>query len=199
MTKRKIAIAIAAAALAGTCAIGGTLAWLTSTDTVTNTFTMGDVNMVITETMLGTDTRTEYGQEYKIVPGGSATKDPQFEIAEDSEDAWLFAYIDDTLMVDGTAAVEKYNFAEGWVKVEGNLYVYGTEAGGVYTPTVVEADDDILFFTSIEFSDSLVADKEDSNNGVAGDIDVKGFLIQSENMDWATALAAAKGAFGLNA
>lgn len=199
MTKKKIAIAIAAAALAGTCAIGGTLAWLTSTAEVNNTFTMGDVNMVITETIPGTTSREEDGQEYKIVPGGTAAKDPRFEIAADSEAAWLFAYIDDDLKVGETAAVTEYAFSDGWVKVEGNLYVYGTKDQGTYTPTVVTANQDIPFFTEISFSDALVADKEDEKNGVTGNIDVKGFLIQSEKMDWNTALAAAKQSFGLNA
>ena len=48
-------------------ALGGTLAWLTAkTDTVTNTFTVGDINIDLTETTT----------DYKLVPGNTIAKDP---------------------------------------------------------------------------------------------------------------------------
>lgn len=192
----KIIAAIAATAIAGSAAIGGTLAWLTSNAQVTNTFTMGDVNMILTETVPGTSSREADGQEYAIVPGGTVAKDPQFEIDSDSEDAYLFAYINDTLKVDNVAAVDEYAMATGWTAVNGvsGLYYYGANE----ELTVVEADDDIPFFTSVTFKETLTADKEASNNGVTGDITVKGFLIQAEGgMDYATALAQAKTSFSL--
>ena len=80
MTKRKIAIAIAAAALAGTCAIGGTLAWLTSSAQITNTFTMGNVKITLDEANLATENesdRTSSNQEYTVYPGAVVEKDPQ--------------------------------------------------------------------------------------------------------------------------
>ena len=58
--KKKILASVVAVALVACCVIGGTLAWLTDkTDSKVNTFTVGDVNIDLTET-----TTT-----YKILPG----------------------------------------------------------------------------------------------------------------------------------
>ena len=42
--KKKYALALAAAAMVGTLAVGGTLAWFTDTETATNVVTMGNVD-----------------------------------------------------------------------------------------------------------------------------------------------------------
>ena len=50
--KRSVALLVAIALLIG-CAAGGTMAWLTmQTGTITNTFTVGDINITLDETML---------------------------------------------------------------------------------------------------------------------------------------------------
>lgn len=47
--KKKMALSVAAAALVGTLAVGGTLAYFTDTETATNTITTGNVDVKITE------------------------------------------------------------------------------------------------------------------------------------------------------
>lgn len=75
------------------CAVGGTIAWLTAeTDTVTNTFTVGDINIDLTETF-NTDTNndgTNDAWQAKLIPGFNYTKDPEVSVAAGSEDCYLF-------------------------------------------------------------------------------------------------------------
>ena len=47
--KKKYALALAAAAMVGTLAVGGTLAWFTDTETATNVVTMGNVDITLSE------------------------------------------------------------------------------------------------------------------------------------------------------
>ena len=59
------------------CTVGGTLAWLTAkTETVTNTFTVGDIGTLTLEEATGTV--IEDGKKsYTIVPGMDIAKDPK--------------------------------------------------------------------------------------------------------------------------
>ena len=78
--------------------VGGTLAWLTAkTDPVVNTFTVGDINITLTETYNfdkdgdGTsDTWTA-----KLIPGSSYQKDPKVTVKAGSEKCYLFVKFDE--------------------------------------------------------------------------------------------------------
>lgn len=62
--------------------VAGTYAYLTSkTATITNTFTVGKVNIDLTETT---------GTEYQLIPGKSYLKDPTVTVKENSEKCYLF-------------------------------------------------------------------------------------------------------------
>ena len=103
--KKKIVAFILVFALALALGIGGTLAWLTAeSGTVTNTFTIGKIEITLAET-------TE--DEYKIVPGWSYEKDPTVTVLADSEACWLFVEVteSDVILVDSdTKAETKMNF-----------------------------------------------------------------------------------------
>ena len=93
-------------ALAGVLAIGGavggTLAWLTDeTDTVTNTFTAGDIGITLTETSDGS---------FTIIPGGKDKKDPVVKVTGDSEKCYLFVEVleKNNDITDATAEPMKY-------------------------------------------------------------------------------------------
>ena len=86
--KKKITITIICAVLSCVCLIGTTFAWLTDkTGTVTNTFTVGNVDIDLTETT---------GTTYKMVPGAEISKDPTVSVATGSEACWLFVKIVET-------------------------------------------------------------------------------------------------------
>ena len=64
-------IALLALVLVIGCVAGGTVAWLVATtDTVTNTFTYGKINITLTETE----------RTYNIVPGVALDKDPKVTV-----------------------------------------------------------------------------------------------------------------------
>lgn len=85
MKKRTMAL-LAAVLLVVGVAIGGTLAWLTAqSDTVTNTFTTSDINITLAETT---------GNEYKMIPGHTITKDPKVTVTAGSEDCYLFVKLE---------------------------------------------------------------------------------------------------------
>lgn len=73
--------------------VGGTLAWLTAqTQTVTNTFTVGDINILLTETY-NTDTDNNGKNDAwqaKLIPGTTYAKDPVVTVKANSEDCYLF-------------------------------------------------------------------------------------------------------------
>lgn len=118
--KKKIFIPIIALALVVCCAVGGTIAWLTDvTDPVTNTFTVGNIDIELIETT---------GATYKMVPGCDIAKDPKVTVEANSENCYLFVKVDEANWPEfteenGTRKVN-YALAEGWTLVEGQTNVY---------------------------------------------------------------------------
>ena len=91
-------------------ALGGTLAWLTAkTGTVTNTFTVGDINIDLTETTT----------DYKLVPGNTIAKDPTVTVKSGSEACWLFVKVDESANLDDFIT---YEMADGWTELEAGVY-----------------------------------------------------------------------------
>ena len=118
----KALVALLAFVLVIGCSLGGTLAWLTDeTDEVTNTFTVGDINITLTETE----------REYKILPGVNIPKDPKVSVEANSEACWLFVKVDEVnwppfTETSGGRKVN-YSIAYGWIPLDGKLGVYYRE------------------------------------------------------------------------
>lgn len=191
MTKKKIAIALAAAALAGTCAIGGTLAWLTDAKSVTNTFTVGSITASIAETT---------GNDYKIVPGVEISKDPTITIARGSEKCYVFAHIANGLKINNES-VATFNLYDAedykWVLVDGtgtdDLYILSDKETG--QPKVVDAsteDQNFKFFNAVTVDGDLV-DSENIAQLNNAKVDVAVYAHQSETVMYSKVLEEAKG------
>ena len=149
MKAKKVLALVLCAALLVAGSVAATLAYLMSTDTVTNTFTVGKVVITLDETDVD-----EYGavikgaepvkgNEYKLIPGHNYKKDPTIHVQAGSEKCWLFAKIENGLGDDAT--IDK--LAEcGWTLVTGETNVYWHEA--------VESSDtvqDVKIFESFTF------------------------------------------------
>ncbi|MCI6999233.1 MAG: SipW-dependent-type signal peptide-containing protein [Clostridiales bacterium] len=73
----------------------GTMAYLTSTDTVTNTFTVGKVQIKLDEAAVNPDGTLVEGAErvkannYKLLPGLTYAKDPMVTVLKGSERAYV--------------------------------------------------------------------------------------------------------------
>lgn len=105
-------IALLALVLVIGCVAGGTVAWLVAkTDTVTNTFTYGKIDITLTEVAGGTD------KQFKIIPGTDITKDPKVTVTAGSEACWLFVKVEET----GTFVADKvtYAIADSWTQGNG--------------------------------------------------------------------------------
>ena len=64
--------------------IGGSVAWLTAkTEPLVNTFTVGDINIDLTETTT----------DYKMVPGNTIAKNPKVTVKAGSEACYLFVKV----------------------------------------------------------------------------------------------------------
>ena len=88
--------------------VAGTYAYLTDkTDAVVNTFTVGNVNIDLTETT---------GNSYKMVPGTTIKKNPKVTVEADSEACWLFVKV---VKSDNFDDFMTYDMANGWTALEG--------------------------------------------------------------------------------
>lgn len=110
-TLKPMLIAMAVVLLLG-CVTGGTLAWLTSTTgAVTNTFTVGDINITLDETT----------SDYKMIPGYTIAKDPVVTVEANSEKCYLFVKVTKSTNFDNYMT---YEMASNWTAVDGATGVY---------------------------------------------------------------------------
>ena len=125
-TTKKLIIAVVALSLALLGVVGGTLAYLhTSTKTVTNTFTYGDINIELKESD---------NLDLKLVPGRPITKDPYVIVDKDSEACYLFVKIQHPTEL---ADYISYDIADGWTALNGVDDVYYR---------LVDAEEDQTFY-----------------------------------------------------
>ena len=106
MKKKALALVLALTLLVAGI-VGGTLAWLTDqTAEVKNTFTVGDINIGLTETTA----------DYKMVPGNTIAKDPTVTVKANSEACWLFVKVEESANFGDFMT---YEMANGWTQGDG--------------------------------------------------------------------------------
>ena len=109
MKKKTLALVLALTLLVAGV-VGGTLAWLTDqTAEVKNTFTVGDINIDLTETTT----------DYKMVPGNTIAKDPTITVKANSEACWLFVKVTESTDLKDFIT---YTIANGWTKLQDGVY-----------------------------------------------------------------------------
>ena len=118
----------------------GTLAYLTGTDTVNNTFTVGNVKITLDEAKVNTDGTPVEGadrvntNEYHLLPGHTYTKDPTVTVKANSEACWLFVQVTESTNLKDFIT---YAIAEGWTALP--------SVDGVYYREVSASDADQTF------------------------------------------------------
>lgn len=133
--KKKTLLMSLAAVLLVAAGVFGTLAYLTSTtETVENTFTVGNVNIDLDEAAVdvygnkleGEDRRT--ANEYKLIPGYKYVKDPKVTVKSGSDKSYVYVKVVNTLGELETAEADETIAAQlvknKWELLEGNLNVY---------------------------------------------------------------------------
>ena len=94
-TKRKALLLSLCAVLLVVASVMGTMAYLTSSDTVTNTFTVGSVNIKLDEAKANPDGTLVEGADrvkansYKLLPGHTYNKDPMVTVLKGSESSYV--------------------------------------------------------------------------------------------------------------
>lgn len=154
---------VAAIALVVTTMLA-TMAYLTSTTAVSNTFTVGNITIQMFESKVDSDgnvietgdKKTADGNSYHLVPGSTYTKDPTIYVAPNSDDCYLFIKVrnqirsveDGHFKPDGNDAetMRDQLKANGWIDVyhisnDETIYCYkGTPAEGVTLSAESETD-----------------------------------------------------------
>ena len=98
-TKSKALLLTLCAVLLVTASVLGTMAFLTSTASVENTFTVGSVKITLDEAKVTTDGKPVGGaarvaeNSYKLMPGHTYTKDPTIHVDAASEDCFIRAKV----------------------------------------------------------------------------------------------------------
>ena len=111
--------------------IAGTMAYMTSqTETITNTFTVGSVNITMDETDVNAygvkdgESRVT-ANEYKLIPGHTYVKDPTIHVAEGSEQCWLFVKVVNNITdIEAATTIADQMTANGWTALTGVDNVY---------------------------------------------------------------------------
>ena len=158
----------------------GTLAYLTSQDTVTNTFTAGNVTITMDEAKVD-----EYGveqtgearvktNEYKLVPGHTYTKDPTITVGSGSEDCYIFVKIENGLGADAAIAMD----TEKWTLVNGEL----TGTSVWMCNGVKKAGDAVTPFGTFKFSENAKPADHTSKK-----IIITAYAIQADTLNGKTA------------
>lgn len=117
MKKKSLILVLALALIVATVA-GGTLAWLMDvTDPVTNTFTVGDIDITLDE--------SEDNWSKQVIPGYTYEKDPVVTVSANSVDCYLFVKFEE---VNNPADYFDYEStltaANGWTKLDGTDNVW---------------------------------------------------------------------------
>lgn len=131
--KKKSFMTVLALVLVLSVAVSGVVAWLTDkTGTVTNTFTVGDINIELTENGAVSSGDGNATKDYKLMPGVDLEKDPKVTVKAGSEACWLFVKVTENhwptyVTTTGKNKVAYSVITEGenkWVAVDGHPGYY---------------------------------------------------------------------------
>ena len=169
MRKSHIWLIITAVLLAAV-GVGVTVALLVaSSKPVVNTFTIGGVNITLTETTT----------EYKLTPGATVAKDPTVTVLANSEKSWLFVKVEKEQDFDAYCTYELQN---GWTALEGH--------SGIYYQ-LVEKSSENQAFPVLKNNCVLVKDTltEEQLNAITANptLTVTAYAIQDDGLGTATA------------
>lgn len=179
-TKKALTLALCAVLLVVTT-VFATMAFLTSKDSVTNTFTVGNVKITMDESKVDLYGTKDAGisrvkeNTYKLIPGHTYVKDPTIHVDTDSEACWVFAKIENELTNAATLAMNNVSNQTGyWFLIDetDNIWAYSVALNaGESSAALFE------YFT--------VKDDADVSSYENKTIVVTGYAIQADGFDTA--------------
>lgn len=191
MKARKILVSLAALALVAAISIGGTIAYLTSAEKVTNTFTVGHVQITLDEKKVDVDgkeianSNRVHGNQYKLMPGHEYTKDPTVHFAAGSEASYIFVKVENGISAIEAATVEggyqriaDQIMANDWAVLTGETGVYFKKVNANNNTTAI----DYPVFAKFKLADNADTTNETANYA-AKNITVTAYAIQADGFD----------------
>lgn len=180
--KKKMMLSLAAVAMVGTLAVGGTLAWFTDTETATNIVTTGNVDVKITETLpenpVGyTVSRNVDGEGITyggIEPGTVIDKEPVISYKGDSD-----AYVRYKIEFTAKKGDEALAIGDGVTFLKDEKEVTPYVNGYVYSTQIYQKNDTVAIpFDQIKFA------PEFGNELAGAEIEIKivADAIQADNL-----------------
>lgn len=196
-TRCKALLLSLCAVLLVTVSVLGTMAYLTSQDTVVNSFTVGSVAITLDELdVTKTDGSRTKANAYHLLPGHKYDKDPTVHVKPVSEDSWLFVKVENGIAAyeaateeGGYTSIADQILANEWTKLAGvdNVYYkpYAKNAAGA----------DLVVFEKFQIADE--ANKVKGWADITSDttkVTVTAYAVQEDGFD--TALEAWNATFG---
>lgn len=202
MNKKKTVLA--AAILLFMFVIGGAIAYFTDTEQKTNTFTIGSVDITLTEdgwdALPDTNSNDIPDAAEDMMPGESVTKDPLINNVSTKNDAYVFAKVEvpcTTVVAPATTSEELFTYTTnaGWTELSTaavactsggtatHVYYYGTN--GTLTTLAKAANSTTPTSTSNPlFSTISLRSTLKGNEGLTGEkqVVVTGYGIQTEGL-----------------
>ena len=186
--KKKL-MTVLALVLVVAMSVAGTIAFLTdTTDPITNTFTVGKVDITLTETF---NTDTDGDQENdawkaQLIPGTTYAKDPVVTVTADSEDCWLFVKFEEkndaATYLNYTSNLTTEN---GWTKGNGtdipaNVWYRAVPKAATNTSFQLLAGDNTYPTGCISVKDNVT--KDNMAAASAAELVYTAYACQSANM-----------------
>lgn len=165
MKKKTLALVLSLILIVGGV-VGGSIAWLTDTTSeVENTFTVGKVDIDLTETTT----------DYKMVPGNAIEKDPTVTVKSGSEECWLFVKVEESANLD---TYIDYAIADGWTELE--------EGSGVYYREVAASQADTAFSVlndnKVSVKETVTTEQMEAAGETAPTLTFTAYAIQKANI-----------------
>lgn len=167
MKKKTMALVLALTMVIG-CAIGGTIAYLqANSEVVTNTFTVGDINISISETGATENTETKnLEKNFKMVPGTQLDKDPTVTVKAGSQACYLFIKVTKSDNLDTYIKYEVLTGANGWTALTEDKD--GNKLTDVYYRTIESKTTQDVIFNILK--DNKVTVKDTVTEGLMNDL-----------------------------
>lgn len=176
----KILVLMLAMMLVFGMAVGGTLAYLMDTsEEVTNTFTVGDINIELWEHDLENGalntavTVAANNTDYKVLPGTKQAKDPYVVVKANSEACWLFVKI--TQKNNANPQLVSFTVASGWTELTAGSGIYWREQAATTADT-----DPIYILSDNEVSYSADLTKAQLKNAEQPKLIFQAYAVQKE-------------------
>ena len=201
----KVVVLLLAAVLLVGGAVGGTLAWLiASTNTITNTFTVGDIDIDLTETVdhqsRSALTSAVTNDGFKMIPGTDLDKDPKVTVKSNSENCWLFIKVtaENGVALNGQSTKNDYityTMADGWTPVDNVTGVYYRKVSA----STADQPFDILKDNKVHVLDTVTKEMMATAETQKPSLAFTAYAIQSEGLKDAngTAVTEASSAWSL--